>query len=200
MLNVDTAGIEEAIRSCFASCLDSRVLLYKQEMKFERLAPAIAVVVQQQVPSESSGVVFSLNPLTNDYDEILINASWGLGEALVSGDITPDSVVVSKVTGDIVEHRIGDKGGDRAEEACLDQVQIGELSAEVKRIEELFDTPVDVEWAFSGGRLHVLQARPITAYVPMAPELLTEPGAPRRLYIDGYLTDGITMSGPVSPM
>ena len=200
VLNVDTAEIEEAIRSCFASCLDSRVLLYKQEMKFERMAPTIAVVVQQQVPSESSGVVFSLNPLTNDYDEILINASWGLGEALVSGDITPDSVVVSKVTGDIVEHRIGNKGGDRAEEACLDQVQIGELSAEVKRIEELFDTPVDVEWAFSGGRLHVLQARPITAYVPMAPELLTEPGAPRRLYLDGYLTDGITMSGPVSPM
>ncbi|HJL53341.1 MAG TPA: PEP/pyruvate-binding domain-containing protein [Arenicellales bacterium] len=200
VLNVDTAEIEEAIRSCFASCLDSRVLLYKQEMKFERLAPAIAVVVQQQVPSESSGVVFSLNPLTNDYDEILINASWGLGEALVSGDITPDSVVVSKVTGDIVEHRIGDKGADRAEEACLDQAQIGELSTEVKRIEELFGTPVDVEWAFSGGRLHVLQARPITAYVPMAPELLTEPGAPRRLYLDGYLTDGITMSGPVSPM
>ena len=200
VLNVDAATLELAIRSCFASCLDSRVLLYKQEMKFERLAPAIAVIVQQQVPSESSGVVFSLNPLTNDYDEILINASWGLGEALVSGDITPDSVVVSKVTGDIVEHRIGNKGGDRAEEACLDQAQIGELSTEVKRIEELFDTPVGVEWAFSSGRLHVLQARPITAYIPMAPELLTEPGAPRHLYVDGYLTDGITMSGPVSPM
>ena len=200
VLNVDTADVEEAIRTCFVSCLDSRVLMYKQEMKFERLTPAIAVVVQQQVASESSGVVFSLNPLTNDYDEILVNASWGLGEALVSGDITPDSVVVSKVTGEIVEHRIGNKGGDRGTEACLDQVQIGELAAEVRRIEELFDTPVDVEWAFSGGRLHVLQARPITAYVPIAPELLTEPGAPRRLYVDGYLTDGVTMSGPVSPM
>ena len=200
VLNVDIADVEEAIRTCFVSCLDSRVLLYKQEMKFERLTPAIAVVVQQQVASESSGVVFSLNPLTNDYDEIVVNASWGLGEALVSGDITPDSVVVSKVTGEIVEHRIGNKGGDRGSEACLDQVQIGELAAEVRRIEELFDTPVDVEWAFSDERLYVLQARPITAYVPMAPELLTEPGAPRRLYVDGYLTDGVTMSGPVSPM
>ena len=200
VLNVDTADVEEAIRTCFASCLDSRVLLYKQEMKFERLTPAIAVVVQQQVASESSGVVFSLNPLTNDYDEILVNASWGLGEALVSGDITPDSIVVSKVTGEIVEHRIGNKGGDRGTEACLDQGQIGELVAEVNRIEGLFGTPVDVEWAFSDERLYVLQARPITAYVPMAPELLTEPGAPRRLYVDGYLTDGVTMSGPVSPM
>ena len=200
VLNVAAEDVEQAIGTCFASCLDSRVLIYKQEMRFERMAPAIAVVVQQQVASDVSGVVFSVNPLTNDYDEILINASWGLGEALVSGDITPDSVVVNKLTGKIIEHRIGDKGGDRAGEACLDEESIRELSTEVQRIEAHYDTPVDVEWAFAGGRLHILQARPITTYVPLAPELLTEPGAPRRLYTDTYLTDGITMSGPVSPM
>ena len=144
MLNVDTEDIEQAIATCFASCLDSRVLLYKQEMRVERLAPAIAVVVQQQVASDVSGVVFSVNPLTNDYDEILINASWGLGEALVSGDITPDSVVVNKLTGTIIDHRLGDKGGDRAGDACLDEESIGELSAEVKRIEAHYDTPVDL--------------------------------------------------------
>ena len=200
VLSVEAVDITQAIASCVASCLDSRVLLYKQEMRVERLAPAIAVVVQQQVASEVSGVVFSVNPLTNDYDEILINASWGLGEALVSGDITPDSVVVNKLTGEIIEHRIGDKGGDRAGDACLDAASIRELWTEVKRIEAHYDTPVDVEWAFAGGRLHVLQARPITTHIPLAPELRTAPGAPRRLYIDGYLTDGITMSGPVSPM
>jgi len=92
VLGTDSRSLTDAIRTCFCSCLDERVLLYKFGMNFESLAPAIAVVVQRLVDSDISGVAFSLNPLTNDFDEILINASWGLGEALVTGDITPDSV------------------------------------------------------------------------------------------------------------
>ena len=200
VLGVDSASLLDAVRVCFRSCLDARVLLYKLKMGFEPLAPAIAVVVQELVASEISGVAFSLNPLTNDFDEILVNASWGLGEALVTGDITPDTVVVDKVTGETVEYRVGDKGGDRGEESCLDGVRIVDIADAVKRIETLFGEPVDVEWAIADGRLHLLQARPVTAWVPLHESLQTAPGEPRKLYLDGYLADGVTMSEATTPM
>lgn len=199
-LGVDPGLLTEAVRICFLSCLDERVLLYKAGRKFESLAPRIAVIVQRMVNSDISGVAFSLNPVTNDYDELLINASWGLGEALVTGDITPDTVVVNKVTDEIISYRVGDKGDDRPDEKCLTTEQIGELGDTVKRIESIYHEPVDVEWACVAGQLHLLQARPITAYIPLHEALQTAPGEPRHLYIDGYLTDGITMSGAISRM
>lgn len=200
VLGVSPEAFEEAVRTCFLSCLDSRVLLYKGEMRFEEVTPTIAVVVQRQVASDVAGVAFSINPLTNDFDETLINASWGLGEALVSGDVTPDSVVVDKVTGEVIETRLGDKGGERADEACLDTEKIRELTEAVSRIETLYGQPVDVEWAIASGELHIVQARPITTFIPLAKELQTAPGAQRVLYIDRAMQDGLTMSGPISPM
>ena len=83
VLDVDSPSIAEAVRKCFCSCLDARVLLYKLEMNFTNLSPSIAVIIQRLVVGDISGVAFTVNPLTNDYDEVLINASWGLGEALV---------------------------------------------------------------------------------------------------------------------
>ena len=198
-LNTRPDAIEEAIRRCFVSCLDSRVLLYKLEMDFDDLSPSIAIVVQRQVASETSGVAFSINPLTNDFDEVLINASWGLGEALVSGEVTPDSAVVDKVSHEIIDQRLGSKGGDRSDEACLDATQLVALTALLSRIETYYGHPVDVEWAIAGDELYVLQARPITTYLPLPKELQTAPGAKRTLFMDGALTDGLTMSGPISP-
>ncbi len=200
LLDVGIEGMPAAVHTCFVSCLDSRVLLYKHMMQFDSLTPAIAVVVQHLIASETSGVAFSINPLTNDYDELLINASWGLGESLVSGDITPDAVVINKVTGDAADLRVGDKGGDRASEFCLTEAEYRKICAVATRVEAVYAAPVDVEWAFTSGRLHILQARPITTHIPLAEQLLTPPGAPRHLYFDGYLTDGITMSGPITPV
>ena len=200
VLGAGSASLPDAVRKCFGSCLDARVLLYKRTMGFRDLNPAIAVIVQDLVPSDVTGVTFSLNPLTNDFDEILVNASWGLGEALVSGDITPDRAVVDKVSGATLEHRAGDKGGDRPHERCLDDARLAEVADAVKRIEALYGEPVDIEWAVANGRLHILQARPITAWVPLHESLQTAPGAPRRLYADGYLTDAVTMSGATTPM
>ncbi len=199
VLNTKPDQLGQAIRHCFVSCLDSRVVIYKVEMSFDDLTPSIAVVVQRQVASETSGVGFSLNPLTNDFDEALINASWGLGEALVSGEVTPDSDVVDKVTGKIIEHRLGSKGGDRADEPCLGTSQLRDLTALLSRVEAYYGHPVDVEWAIAAGELYVLQARPITTYLPLPADLQTEPGEQRILYMDGALTDGLTMSGPISP-
>ena len=200
VLNVAADGLQAAVRTCFESCLDERVLLYKREMAFEDLIPSIAVVVQNMVPSDSAGVAFSLNPLTNDYDEILINASFGLGEALVTGDITPDSFVIDKVTREIMDKQTGDKGGHRPSESSLTDDQALRIGETVIAIETEYGEPVDVEWAFAGDDLAVVQARPITAYIPLHPSLVTLPGEPRRLYGDGYLTDGVTMSVATTPM
>ena len=200
ILGVDAGSLEDAVRRCFGSCLNPRVLAYKREKGFEDFDPKIAVIVQELVDSEVAGVAFSLNPLTNDFDEVLINASWGLGEALVQGEITPDATVVDAVNGEIVEQRLGDKGGDRPDEACLDRGRVAEIKDTVKGVEALYGEPVDVEWAYAADGLKVLQARPITTYVPLHDSLQTAPGAPRRLYMDRYLAEGITMSEPISPM
>ncbi len=195
VLQVEPADLEHAVRRCFLSCLDGRVFAYKLNMDFADPRPSIAVVVQRMVQSETSGVAFSLNPLTNDYDEMLVNAHRGLGEALVAGEITPDAFVIDKVTGALVDER----PASPSDGGCLDAAELGELLATVKAIESLDAKPMDVEWAFADG-LHILQARPITAYVPLAEELQTAPGEPRMLYIDRALTDGLTMSGPISPL
>lgn len=201
VLDVDAADLEQAVRRCYLSAVAPRVLLYKLAMGFENPAPAIAVVVQRMVASETAGVAFSLNPLTNDFDEALINAHRGLGDALVSGEVTPDTYVVAKTGGTLLEERPARPG-----DGCLTRHEIDELAAAATRIEALQGGPVDVEWAFAdpvtatGGRLHILQARPVTTFVPLAPELQTAPGEPRMLYIDRALTDGITMSGPLSPL
>ncbi len=200
ILDVEPAELPEAIRACFVACLDQRVMLYKARMNIERLEPAIAVVVQRRLAADVSGVAFSINPKTNDFDELLINANWGSGDALVGGAVTPDAVLVDKVTSEVADYRLGSKGGDRPAQRCLTDPELASLAKTVQRVEALFNCPVDVEWAFAEGQLQLLQARPISAYVPLHPSLLTVPGEPRRLYMDGYLTDGITMSSPTTPM
>ena len=108
-LGVRLESLDDAVRLCFASSLDERVLVYKAEQDFDVLCPRIAVVVQQQIDSEVSGVGFSLNPLTNDYDEAVIEANWGLGESVVAGLASPDHFVVDKVSAKLIEKKLGAK-------------------------------------------------------------------------------------------
>ena len=213
-LGVRPAELDNAVRHCFASSLDERVFIYKKEHGFDVLSPRIAVVVQQQIDSEVAGVGFSLNPLTNDYDEAVIDANWGLGESVVAGLASPDQFIVDKIDRQVVDKKLGGKQvsiwlgpggtierhGYRAEEFTLNHAQLGELTDALCRIEELYEKPIDLEWAFGGGRFHVLQARPITTYVPLAPEMLTQPGERRRLYADAALSKGMTTNVPFSPM
>lgn len=214
-LGVRPANLEVAVRHCFASCLDHRVLVYKRQRGFDVLSPRIAVVVQRQIDSEAAGVAFSLNPLTNDYDEAVIDANWGLGQSVVAGLVSPDHFVVDKVERRVVEKKLGakqlsirlapdggtvERKGPRSAEWTLSDAQLDELTGAICRIEDLFEKPVDVEWAYAGGRLHVLQARPITTYVPLPPDMMTEPGQRRRLYADAALSKGMTTNAPFSPM
>jgi len=214
-MGVRPAGLDDAVRHCFASCLDERVLAYKMEHGLDVLSPRIAVVVQQQIDSEVAGVEFSLNPLTNDYDETVIDANWGLGESVVAGLASPDHFIVDKISRQVVEKKLGakqvsiwlapdggtiERKGHRSAELTLSDAQLGELTEVMYRIEALYEKPMDIEWAYAGGQLHVLQARPITTYVPLPPEMLTKPGERRRLYADAALSKGMTTNVPISPM
>jgi len=203
-LGVTVTGIEAAIRHSFTSSFDERVFLYKKEHGFRIDQPHIAVVIQQQVDADSAGVAFSLNPLNNCYDEAVINANHGLGESVVAGEADPDVIVVDKLKREIIETRIGRKqalitlnqaGGTvkstRANhpEASVSPAQVLELIGLLEHVEAHYQKPVDIEWALSGGRIYLLQARPITTYLPLPDEMLTAPGEPKRLYANSALIE-----------
>jgi len=199
LLNVQPGDLQAAVRQCFASCMDAGVIHYKVQHRIEPV-PRFALIVQRQLDPDASGVAFSLNPRNNDFDEAAINATWGLGEALVGGKIEPDHWVIDKVSGRHIECRLGTKAGDRPEVACLDESQVAAVRDSVSAVENLFGRPVDIEWAFADGMLHLLQARPITTHVPLPEELQTEPGGQRLLYFDPSLGEGLTISGAVTPL
>jgi rifampicin phosphotransferase len=214
-LGVGLEDLEDAVRSCFASSFDARVVAYRQDRGVSETVPTFAVIVQQQVDSDSAGVGFSLNPVTNDYDEAVFEASWGLGVSVVDGRVTPDHVVMDRVRREVISEVRGDRqlstrlragGGTvevpdhRAEERVLTDRQLAELCDVIDRIEALYDMPIDIEWAYQGGTLYILQARPITRYVPLPAEMMTPRGERRRLYGDAALSKGLTSNAPISTL
>jgi Phosphoenolpyruvate synthase/pyruvate phosphate dikinase len=203
ILGVTRATIHDAIRKSFASSLDFRIVAYKLQHGFDVRNPKIAVVIQEQIDSTVAGVAFSINPLTNDYDEAVFNSNWGLGESVVSGAVTPDTIVVNKVNMQVKEKQLGSKrvkhvlksdGGTRLEELdeatefSISDGHVLSLTRHIKTLEDVYQMPVDVEWALAGDREYILQARPVTSYVPLPPEMLTAPGAKRKLYLDVTLS------------
>jgi phosphohistidine swiveling domain-containing protein len=203
-LGVTDKTIEAAILHSFTSSFDERIILYKKEHGLRLDQPRIAIIVQQQVDADSAGVAFSLNPLNNCYDEVVINANHGLGESVVSGEADPDVFVIEKLTHEIIETKIGRKekvirlnhqGGitksTRATnlEASITPAQVQELTELIDQIEAYYQKPVDIEWAISGGKMFLLQARPITTYLPLPDEMITAPGQPKRLYANSTLIE-----------
>lgn len=200
VLGVKRTGILEAVRIAFSSSLDFRVLAYKSQHGFDIHDPRIAIVIQQQIDSTASGVAFSINPVNNDYDEAVFNANFGLGESVVSGVCTPDTIIVDKVTMRVKSHVLGAKeerimlnkdGGtttlqdDEAKnDFAISDGHVLSLTRHIKTLEEVFQKPVDVEWALHGDQEYILQARPVTSYVPLPPSVLTAPGERRKLYWD----------------
>lgn len=199
-LGITEDALEEAIKRSFASLFDQRVFLYKKEYGFDVNNPKIAVIIQEQIASDTAGAAFSLNPVNNCYDEAVITANYGLGDPVVSGRVTPDTFVVDKVSRTILEKKQGKKeismwlspeGGTHEEpgkkEMCLSDENVLTITDMVTTVEAYYNMPIDIEWAFSGGTFYVLQARPITAYIPLPEEMITPPGEKKRLYIDVFL-------------
>ncbi len=191
--------LEETIARAYSSMFDFRVMAYKTQNAINLEGTCISVIIQKQIASEVSGVAFSLNPLNNCYDEVMINSSFGLGEAIVSGRVTPDIFVVDKVTHAIVHKKLASKdyvlvsskaGGvaelklDDPTKPSLTDAQAVEVSQLATQVEAHYRMPMDIEWAYADGRLYLLQARPITTYVPLPDIMITRPGAEKYLYLD----------------
>lgn len=176
-LNVRGDTLLDAVKRCWASLWNPRAIAYRDRNRVPHADVALAVVVQELVDADAAGVLFTADPVTGARGETVINASWGLGEAVVGGHVTPDTVVVSE--GKVTRSRTGDKAvmtvrtGDGTRERpvpaelrrapVLDERQAVELAALGQQAEKLYGTPMDVEWARRDGAFVILQARPITA-------------------------------------
>ena len=178
-LNIEGAdAIAEAVVLCFASAFTSRALDYRLHVGLPVDHISLAVLVQSQVLADSSAVVFSANPVNGRLDEIVVNASYGLGESIVGGTTTPDTFVVRKSDGEIVSRTIGEKrlmtvpvpGGTRevetpallrGQQSVTDDV-VAAMAELAIRLESATGAPVDIECAVHDGSLYLLQSRPIT--------------------------------------
>lgn len=154
-LNTIEEDLFKNIKKCWASLFTPRAIFYRFEKQLHTQKISVAVVVQKMIQSEISGIAFSVHPVTQDKNQIIIEAVKGLGEAIVSGSITPDSYVIAKDTKSILNTSLVDK-------PLLNNDQIIELTDLVVQIENHFGLPCDIEWAFEKGRFYILQSRPIT--------------------------------------
>ena len=168
----------EYIRKCWASLFEARAIFYREENNFEHSKVYIAVVVQKMAFADKAGVMFTVNPSTGE-EIALIEGSWGLGEAVVSGDVTPDNYQVDKKDNEIINVTISDKKvmytndasgtsvkvevpEEKRKERVLSDDELIELTEMGKRVQAHYGEPMDTEWAFEKDNLYLLQARPIT--------------------------------------
>ena len=180
VLSCRRSEVFDAVIRCWLSLYSVRAIGYASEHRFDISQARMAVVIQEMIASDVAGTAFSRHPVTHDTGVIVIESAFGLGEAVVSGSVTPDRFICRKGTGEMVETSIASKekmlfrneAGDnewkylmrsQAKKPSLTATQASALSEIIARIESAYGFPVDVEWAFADGKWFVLQARPVTA-------------------------------------
>lgn len=178
-LNTTEDSLLLNVQRCWASLFTPRAIFYRFEKELHETHISVAVVVQKMVESETSGIAFSVHPVTEDYNQLIIEAGFGLGEAIVSGQVTPDSYVVEKEPRRIIDTNVATQtralyrkegGGNEwkdiqesmASSRVLTENQVLELSELVIRIEKHYGFPCDIEWAYEAGKFYIVQSRPIT--------------------------------------
>ncbi|MGH2459593.1 MAG: PEP/pyruvate-binding domain-containing protein [Chloroflexota bacterium] len=210
----------EAVKRCWASLWTARAIGYRAHHGIAPTDVSLAVVVQELVPADAAGILFTANPLTGARDQVVIDAAWGLGEAIVGGQVTPDTVVAAKATGAILSQEIAAKDlmtvrtaegtreepvpADERTRAVISPRQVAELVRLGARIEAVYGQPIDVEWARENDRFFILQARPITALPEppaQSPEAATAEWAvpnPKGHYMRGSVLE--LLPDPLSPL
>jgi phosphoenolpyruvate synthase/pyruvate phosphate dikinase len=184
-LNTTANSLLTNVQKCWASLFTPRAIFYRFEKELHKQKISVAVVVQKMAASEVSGIAFSVHPVTEDRNQLIIEAGFGLGEAIVSGQVTPDSYVVEKEPRGIIDTNVStqtralyrvDAGGNewrdipepRASSEVLTPEQILELSEIILTIERHYGFPCDIEWAFEAGKFYIVQSRPITTLTQKA--------------------------------
>ena len=171
-------AVLDAVRRCWASLWTERAIAYRRRAGIDPDDVALAVVVQELVDADAAGVLFTADPVTGATDRMIVNATWGLGESLVSGQVTPDELVLDAASGAVRERRTGDKAvmtvgtpsgttevavaEERRRAPVLDDEQAAALVALGRRIASTYGRPMDVEWTLAAGAFAIVQARPIT--------------------------------------
>ncbi|MFA5878151.1 MAG: PEP/pyruvate-binding domain-containing protein [Candidatus Staskawiczbacteria bacterium] len=177
-LYVTKKNLLESVQKCWASLFTPRAMFYRVERKLTKNKVSVAVVVQKMVNSEVSGVCFTVHPVTRDKDQMIIEAGWGLGEAIVQGIITPDSYVIEKSTFNLIDLNVNTQEkqivrakklteekavpNDKRESQKLSEKQIQELASICLGIEKHYGFPCDIEWALEKSKFYITQSRPIT--------------------------------------
>lgn len=175
-------GVDDVVsyvQQCWASLFESRAIFYREENNFDHSKVYIAVVVQEMVDAEKAGVMFTVHPSTGE-EKILIEGAWGLGEAVVSGSVTPDTCWVDKKTGEILKYQVSTKNimfkrnvnegrtiqtdvpDDLKNKRVLSPYEVKKLAELGKKIQEHYKFPQDTEWAIESGKIFLLQSRPVT--------------------------------------
>jgi len=178
-LNTTKENLIENIKKCWSSLYTPRAIFYRFQRKLNHTPVSVAVVVQKMVQSDVSGVCFTVHPVTKDKNQMVIEAVWGLGEILVSGQITPDTYVIEKDTLNILDKNINlqekmivrSKVGNKLvsvpqakqSKQKLSKEQIRKLSRICLKIENHYQYPQDIEWALENRKFYILQTRPITS-------------------------------------
>ncbi|WP_374111529.1 PEP/pyruvate-binding domain-containing protein [Paenarthrobacter sp. UW852] len=216
---VGAEAVLDAVGRCWASLWTDRAVSYRTTNGVDHSSVALAVVIQEMVASATAGVMFTANPVTGKRHEAVIDASPGLGEAVVSGAVNPDQYVVDINSRTIVKRSLGDRlveirplpgggterieraaseqSGGSALKACLDDRQILDLAGLARRVEQHYGAPQDTEWAIDGaGKLWLTQSRPITTLYPQMTRNPPLPG--EHAFLNFSLAQGLTR--PLTPM
>ena len=208
-----------ALETCWKSASSKAALAYRKDQGAEATVD-MAVLVQELVPATAAGVLFTMHPVTDRVDQVVVNSNFGLGESVVSGRAEPDTFILDKASGAVVESKLGAKrvfsqqtargveelpvDAARQQMFSLGEEQLRQLADAARKLEDAYDMPMDAEWAFERNTLHMLQARPVTtgaeAYYT---DLLDQWARDRGLQFDpdAIWGRGSPLSGlPVSPL
>ena len=218
-LNVESEDeVVKAVQGCWASLFESRAIYYRVQQGFDHMKVGIAVPVQRMVQSKVAGVLFTTEPISNDSNKIAIEAAWGLGEVVVSGELSPDFYIVDKNKLEIVDRNVikqewqlvrnpkwtGGEADDfnkresipQAKQAAqkLTDTEIVDLAKLAKRIEDVYQFPQDIEWAKDSGEMYIVQSRPITT---LQKKVKVETPLEGKVILTGLAASPGAASGPV---
>jgi pyruvate,water dikinase len=156
-LNVEgEENVLAAVKKCWASLFNARAIHYREKNNFKHDQAFLSVVIQKMVQAEKAGVMFTMNPVNKSKEEMIIEVCFGLGEKLVSGEITPDTFIIDKEQEKVKEEYLNFEKKTLTEKDVETLTQIG------KKIESHYKKPMDIEWAIENKKVYILQARPIT--------------------------------------
>jgi phosphohistidine swiveling domain-containing protein len=202
----------KAVKKCWASLWTARAIAYRIKNNIDQNTVALAVVIQEMVNAEAAGILFTANPMNGHRDEMVINAAWGLGEAIVGELVSPDTIIVDKATGKVKQMDIAEKtvitvetengteekplNDARRNSQVMKEAQVIELVTIARRIESFYGKPQDIEWCRTNGQFYIVQSRPITA-LPEPPLDWTLPN-PKAVMARGSFAEFVPE--PISPL